>query len=48
MLSIKSIEDFVFSLSSEEFSLLQESVDKSINQDTFGFTTFEHVADHYV
>ena len=47
MPSLKSIEDYVFSLSSEEFSLLQEAVDKRIDQDTFGFTTFEQAAEHY-
>ena len=47
MPSLKSMEDYVFSLSSEEFSLLQHAVDKRIDQDTFGFTTFEQAAEHY-
>lgn len=44
MPSLKLFENFDFSLSSEEFLLLQEAVDIRIYQDTFGFTTFEQVA----
>lgn len=45
--TIQEIEDFVFSLSQDEFTYLQESVDKRIDRDTFGYTTFEEAAEHY-
>jgi len=41
------IEDYVFSLSNEDFKLLQESVDKRIDSDKYGFTSFEEAAIFY-
>lgn len=45
--SFQEIEDYVFSLSSDEFLFLQSAVDKRIDIRSFGFNTFEGAAEHY-
>lgn len=45
--STQEIENFVFSLSPDEFSDLQRIVNKRIDFDLYGFTTFEEAAEHY-
>lgn len=45
--TIQEIEDFVFSLEPNEFTILQDYVDKRIDSDTFGYNSFEEAALHY-
>lgn len=41
------IEDYVFSLSSEDFDYLLKAIDKRIDKQKYGYTTFEKAAIHY-
>lgn len=45
--SSNPIEDYVFSLSDNDFKTLQEYVDKRIDFDMYGFTSFEEAAIKY-
>ncbi len=40
-------EDYVFSLSSEDFDYLLKAIDKRIDKQKYGYTTFEEAAIHY-
>ena len=42
-----SLEDYVFSLSDDEFDNLLIAIDKKIDKQRYGYTTFEEAAIHY-
>lgn len=44
---VNPIENYVFSLSSTDFELLKESIYKRIDNDKYGFTSFEEAALYY-
>ena len=41
------LEDYVFSLSDDEFDNLLIAIDKKIDKQRYGYTTFEEAAIHY-